>query len=141
MQAAAWIGLLRRIPESLHDALALTLTTGSEVVVQQLVKLDGECLILRGRMAGTQDSGRIVMLPYCNLVAVNITRPLGEPEIEAIFGKDGQPFPATIPLNDHVSGEAPAAAPADEAPARPAMPSKSVLIAKLRARLAEKMGG
>jgi hypothetical protein len=152
MQAASWISLLRRIPANLHDGLNLLLTTGAEVVVQQFVKLDAECLILRGRMAGTQDTGRVVMLPYCNLVAVNITRRLAEPEIEAIFGKDGQPFPAPIALSISSPAEqgdsSPAATPErpadDGSPvAKPAMPSKSVLIAKLRARLAEtnKSGG
>jgi hypothetical protein len=144
MQSAAWISLLRRIPENLHDGLALTLTTGAEVVVQNFVKLDADCLILRGRMAGTQDNGRVVMLPYSNLVSVNITRRLTEPEIEAIFGKDGQPFPAAIPLAAPAAAETAdrAATPvgdegaAADAP-RPAMPSKSVLIAKLRARLAD----
>jgi hypothetical protein len=143
MQDASWIALFRRIPENLHDGIALTLSTGSEVVLQQVVKLDSDCIILRGRMAGTQDNGRVVVLPYSTLVSFNITRRMSEAEVEAVFGSNAATFAAANPVST-----APAAAQTSEAavnghaddadaPAKPAMPSKTVLIAKLRARLNE----
>ncbi len=152
MQGASWITLFRRIPANLHDGLALTLTTGSEVVVQRLVKLDAEVIILRGRMAGTQDSGRLVVLPYSQLVAINFARRLTDADVEAIFGKNTQLFAADITLSTGSPGplapteetdepEEEAAAPAPTngaaAPAKPALPSKAELLAKLRARLGD----
>ncbi len=77
MQGSAWIALFRRIPPNLHDGLMLTLTTGAEIVVQRFVMLEPDYAILCGRMAGTQDNGRIVLLPYSNLVAVNIAQAAG----------------------------------------------------------------
>ena len=77
MQAnQAWIGLFRRIPVDLHDTLALGLTTGSEIVVQKIVKLEPDFMIIRGRLAGTQDTGRLVMVPYPQLTFVAIQRDL-----------------------------------------------------------------
>src|SRR5256885_16257548 len=99
MQGASWITLFRRIPINLHDGLMLTLSTGAEVVMQKFVKLEPDYAILRGRMAGTQDNGRVIVLPYANLIAVNITRRLLEPEIEAIFGKDAQVFAPSLTLS------------------------------------------
>src|ERR1043166_1073690 len=99
MQGSSWIALFRRIPTSLHDGLILTLTTGGEVVIQQLIKLDADVLILRGRMAGTQDSGRIIVLPYNQLIAINFTRRLSEKDVTAIFGKAHQSFAADITLS------------------------------------------
>jgi hypothetical protein len=157
MQGASWIALFRRIPANLHDGLVLSLTTGAEVVVQRFVKLDTDVVILRGRMAGTQDNGRVVILPYCNLIAVNFTRRISEAEVESIFGKNTQTFAANIVLAtaatadaaescDDSAEEAQAAntqSDAADTPTKPAMPSKTILIAKLRARLneANKPGG
>lgn len=149
MQGAAWIALFRRIPLNLHDGLILSLTTGSEVVVQKFVKLEPDFVILRGRMAGTQDNGRVVLLPYSNIVTINVTRRLLEAEIEGIFGKDTQGFAASVPLTAASAAEAAggdtaldtaevvAEANAGNGPAKPAMPSKTALLAKLRARLNE----
>jgi hypothetical protein len=153
MQSASWIALLRRIPVNLHDGLILSLTTGSEVVVQRFVKLDGDVAILRGRMAGTQDNGRLVILPYGYLIAINFTRRISDAEVETIFGKNTQAFAAGIALSaaSSAENETTEAAETDaendvtvadhansgSAPAKPAMPSKTILIAKLRARLKE----
>jgi hypothetical protein len=149
MQGDAWIALLRRVPLNLHDGLILSLTTGAEVVVQKFVKLEPDYVILRGRMAGTQDSGRVVILPYSNIVSINVTRRLLEAEIDGIFGKETQGFAASVPLTavpaaETGGGDTPldtaeavAEANAGSALAKPAMPSKTALLAKLRARLNE----
>src|ERR1019366_6123338 len=95
MQAnQAWITLFRRIPADLHDTLALGLATGAEIVVQRIVKLEPDFMIIRGRLAGTQDTGRVVMVPYPQLTFVAIQRDLKDSEVEGIFGK-GAPPPLT----------------------------------------------
>src|SRR5207237_5741083 len=94
----SWVELFRRVPPNLHDGMILTMTTGGEVVVQKLMKLDPDVAILRGRMAGTQDSGRIILLPYTQLIAINFTRKLSESDVQAIFGKNTQTFAANITL-------------------------------------------
>jgi hypothetical protein len=144
MLEASWVTLIRRIPANLHDGLVLTLTTGAEVVVQRFVKLEAEYAILCGRMAGTQDNGRIVVLPYSNLVAVNVTRRLTEPETEAIFGKDTEAFAAAAPIGgepgEHANGAADEEGTEEQA-AKPAMPSKTALLKKLRERLRDASRG
>jgi hypothetical protein len=149
MQAnEAWIALFRRIPTELQENLALGLTTGAEIVVQKIVKLDADFMIIRGRLAGTQDTGRLVMVPYPQLTFVAIARILKDPEIEAIFGKGAAPAVVEMPTPE---AEAPAAAetPAEPAPVSeppppvappkkpPTQVSKSVLLAKVRERLKE----
>jgi hypothetical protein len=145
MQGASWISLFRRIPANLHDGLMLTLTTGSEVVVQRFVQLESDYAVVCGRMAGTQDNGRIVLLPYNQLVAVNITRKLTETEIESVFGQNAQGFATSLPADGEESAAKAADAKAPQAPdeetprapAKPAMPSKTELLQKLRARMKE----
>ena len=156
MQGASWITLFRRIPANLHDGVILTMTTGGEVVVQKLIKLDADVVILRGRMAGTQDSGRIIILPYTQLMAINFTRRLSEKDVTAIFGNNTQAFAAdfalTAPTEEEAADLADADAGAENAVAsdkpasgkaqpakphagKPGLPSKAELLAKLRSRL------
>jgi hypothetical protein len=147
MQDASWIALFRRIPVNLHDGIALTLSTGAEVVIQQIVKLDSDCVVVRGRLAGTQDNGRVVVLPFSTLASFNFTRHMSEAEVDAIFGSNAPTIAAvptgmTTPSAETAASGEPAAvgngqADLTRAPTRPAMPSKSILIAKLRARLNE----
>jgi hypothetical protein len=144
-----WIEMFRRIPGNLHETLSLGTISGAEILLQRIIKLESDFMILRGRLAGTQDN-RVMMLPYHQLTFVMITRPMKEPEVEAIFGKADPPPVADLP--------APAAAeekPAEAAPLPPVPPpaqtaptvpdparkppsSKSVLVAKLRERLKNK---
>ena len=148
MQAdQAWIAMFRRIPADLEDALALGLTTGAEIVVQKIVKLDPDFMIIRGRLAGTQDAGRVVLIPYSQLTFVAVIRDLKDTEIEATFGKGGAPALAsmqTLPASDEPDSTTPATT-AEEAPTnepaagnaakKPEGVSKAGLLAKLRERL------
>ena len=144
MQAnQAWITLFRRIPVDLHDTLALGMATGAEIVVQRIVKLEPDFMIIRGRLAGTQDTGRVVMVPYPQLSFVAIQRDLKDSDVEGIFGKsaplaslpppspsaDAAPEPV---VEDEVKNEPTASVGAAK---RPEAVSKAVLLAKLRERL------
>ncbi len=151
MQGSAWIDLLRRIPAELHDALAFGLVTGEEVVVQQLLKLESDFVIVRGRMAGTTVEGRLMMVPYAHMALVAFNKQLAEPDVQAMFGKTAEPIAAPTPLAERRSAAdiampaKPSSVsdpnlpkPAKPGQAKPPPPSKSILLARLRERLAEK---
>lgn len=150
MQCSAWIELLRRLPADLHDSLSLGIVTGSEIVVQQLIKLESDFMVIRGRMAGSTAEGRVMLVPYSHLVLVAVNKPMMEPDVQALLGgaapadsamvapspappaPNGTPLPA--PVEPPLTGAEPAAHP-------PKIPvSKSVLLARLRDRLKEKAG-
>ena len=146
MQAnQAWIALFQRIPIDLHDTLALGMATGAEIVVQRIVKLEPDFMIIRGRLAGTQDTGRVVMVPYPQLTFVAIQRDLTDSDVEGIFGKGAPPGPAGLPPMQSAAKAMPepedqrvvAADSKEEVAAKkkPEAVSKTVLLAKLRERL------
>lgn len=148
MESNSWIPLFERIPASLHDSVALVLTTGSELVMQKLVKLDTDFIILRGRMAGTQDTGRVIVIPYSQLVAVALTRRVSDAELAAMLGQGGSEILASLaagaesasdadPDEENEASTVSAAAADVNTAGRAAMPSKTMLLAKLRARLGE----
>jgi hypothetical protein len=140
-----WIALFRRIPSNLHDSLSLGLTTGTEIVVLKIIRLESEFMITRGRVAGTSDPSRIIMIPYSQFTHVSITRELSEADVDAIFGKGDTPPVMAIPGQAESAVQPAAPAPefatVNDAPAgvnppkKKDAPSKTILLAKLRDRL------
>ncbi len=163
MHRELWTTLIRRIPVKYHDHLILVMVTGTEIMVTRFIRLEEDFLIFRGRLAGTTDDGRIIMIPYHQINNIAFNRPLLESELQQIFGEiETFAAAATIPvaqpagiaevpkpMTPATNGAsasasavpAPAPAPLPAAPAaapaenKPAPPSKSVLLARLRARL------
>ena len=151
MLGTSWVNLFRRIPANLHDSLQLTLVNSMEIVVQTILKLEPDFVVLRGRMAGTQDQGRVAIVPYTQLLSVAFTKKMTDPEVVALFGASATAFAAPLAV---AAADVPLAEPTAEedmaddtpvagghTPGRPEMPSKSILLAKLRARLTESQNG
>ena len=157
MHGRTWIKLLQRIPAEQHDTLALTTTTGTEITIQTVFRMEDDLMIIRGRMSGTTDLGRVFFIPYDQINYLTITREVRETEIRALFGDAPKLAPAVQRILDTPSpsqlgiAETPAmppsppppppvpeAAPATLEPAKAganlSIPRRSGLIARLRAR-------
>jgi hypothetical protein len=86
MQGAGWIELIRRIPVKYHDVLSFATVSGSEIMAQNIVRLEEDFVVLRGRLAGSQEAGRIMILPYDQIVNLALNKQLKEKDVTAIFG-------------------------------------------------------
>jgi hypothetical protein len=178
MQGTGWAAVLSRIPAEKHDSLVIVTNTGAEIVLREIVRVENDFLIVRGRMAGSADEGRVIILPFDQVTFLAFNKMLPEAEIKAMFAQGGTRLqgatapspPASLPPTTPITAPSPAAvaeaakpAPGDasspgpaiatppppaesdnppnvpggKAPARPGQPSKSVLLARLRARLSE----
>ncbi len=150
MQENTWEALLRRIPAAYHDGLTLATVSGAEIVLQQILRIENQLLIVRGRNAGSSDQGKILIIPFPQINFISFKKRLSDAEVEGIFGEREAGFAAALevlPTADEKEAppaepeEAPAASEIITAPPPPAPPtnptkvSKSVLLAKLRARL------
>lgn len=162
MTGAGWVDLIRRIPTKLHNALSFATVNGMEVMAQDIMRLEETFIVLRGRMAGSQDAGQIIVLPFDQVVNLALNKPLKDTEVQAIFGGGNLPASASPePASDApVISETPseeleeapeeggqslstatrlppnAPPPKPENP-KPAPVSKSLLLDRLRQRLAE----
>ncbi len=161
MHGPAWIGLLRKFPAALHDGMVLVMTNSAEVIVQAIVRAERDYLVIRGRNSGSTDAGRVMCVPFDQISFVTLTKRVSEAELQIILNKSGPP---PLPGAEGAPDEAAAALdfepfiperpPEELAPAEPAAqegaaraaptgkktskvtaPSKSVLLARLRARL------
>jgi hypothetical protein len=157
MQGTAWVELIKRIPAAHHDNLVAVTSTGAEIIVQRIMRLEEAFVILRGRPSGSTEEGRIMLLPWDQVNHIAFHKSLPETEIQKIFGNGEAAAPAPGPLVEKAretsaaEPEATAAAPAPAkepapvpsppAPAagKPAPLSKSILLARLRARMANEI--
>jgi hypothetical protein len=168
MQGPSWIALIRRIPASQHDCLIVMTTTGAEVVIQKVIRLDRDFLVCLARLSGSTEQGKLMVIPYDQLTYLSFNKKMTDQEIEAVVGKpgvavqlvetapeavseavqEGLTEPLTFPTGaasepgavtpQPVQQVDPTAAPAKPGP-KAAPPSKTMLLARLRQRLANDM--
>src|SRR5438874_873241 len=81
MQSQQWIGLFRRIPASQHDSLLLMTSTGGEIVLQRIIRLERDFLIAVGRVSGSTDDAKLVAIPYSQLTYLTFNKKMKDEEI------------------------------------------------------------
>jgi hypothetical protein len=128
MQAACWMRLLRRIPESQHDKLMIVTSVGIEVSIQTVMRAEDDYFVIRGRLAGSTDTGRIFFVPYDQINYLCINRDVPETQIRAMYG-DAPPELAAAPM---VAPQAQLATPQPQSPAVEA-PAASAPVARTAA--------
>ncbi len=150
----AWDTLLRRIPINFHEGLVLATTSGAELVTQNIIQIDKKYVIIRGRPAGTTEAGKIMLIPFDQVVYLSFKQPLTNPQVKAIFGSSNVQFPVVtnedlgnqeemeageeVNSPEEANGQQPdqgETTPAAAENQAPKQPSKSMILAKLRARL------
>ena len=167
MQGPAWLSLLRRLPPALHDGLIIVTTNTAEVVVSSVLRAERDLLVIRGRMSGSQETGRVVFIPFDQINYIALGKKITEAEIQTVLAKPvagghaaeaavatpaatggaeevdafiPESSPEALPAPEPEKDGAPAAAAAG-GPQKPNHPSKTVLLARLRARLAGEAAG
>jgi hypothetical protein len=86
MPYVAWERLLRQLPAKEQDGLMLMTNTRTEIAVQSILRLDADFLIIKGRLAGSQDAGRVFFIPYGHIDHVGFYREMKDAEFDEMFG-------------------------------------------------------
>jgi hypothetical protein len=151
MQSDTWKTLLEKVPADYHHNLLVVTSVGLEVSVQTILRKEDEYLVVRGRLAGTTDTGRLFFIPYDQINLVCIQKPMRAAEVSAMFGEPvdtaeadteetslGEANATTAAEAEDVEKTQPIAQPpVVEEPPKPATPprlSKSELLARIRSR-------
>jgi hypothetical protein len=125
MQSTHWAALLKKLPTEAHNQLTITTIGGTEVNIQTILMLEGECLIFKGRLAACQETGRLFYVPYDSIDYIGFARSVGEDEFKAWYGEPSVPATNTAaekPADGHGSGS------------RTPLPSRAALLERVRAR-------
>lgn len=87
MRGDLWIDLLRKIPTEYHDKLVLVSSVGLEISLQAVVRTEEHYAVVRGRLAGTNEVGRIFFIPYDQINFLGIQKVVLASEVHAMFGE------------------------------------------------------
>ena len=87
MPSAAWARLLRLIPPKDQDNLMLLTSNRTEFAVQAILRLDPDFLIIKGRLAGSQDQGRVFFIPYEQIDHIGFYRAVKDAEFNEMFAE------------------------------------------------------
>jgi hypothetical protein len=68
-----------------HDSLVLVTANRTEIAVQQLLRIDDDFVTVRGRIAGSQDAGRVFFVPFIKIDNVRFQREVKEAEFHDMF--------------------------------------------------------
>ena len=150
MQASSWAALLRQIPPEQHDQLMVVTGSGVEIALNNILRVGAEFVAIKGRLAGSQDAGRVFFLPYSNIDYFGFQKEVKESEFEALFGtllgpaSGATPAAATAGAAEkpvESAAPVPATPPPPTLPGRAAAPIKSAVLEKFRSRLGSSSNG
>ena len=65
-----------------HKFLVVSTSNGLEVAVQEISRVEDGLVLLRGRISGTADAGRLFLLPYHQLSSVYVNRVVRKEEVD-----------------------------------------------------------
>jgi len=144
MQSTGWIELFRLIPEKERDKLLIMTAEGSEVFVSDLIRLEPEYVVVRGRMGGTSDTGLAFFVPYDRIVYVRFQKAVAEATLYGLYGlappevKRAEARQASDAAEEEAGKEA--AEEAAEQPAEGETPATGVKRQQLLERLRQRAG-
>jgi hypothetical protein len=152
MRSCVWTVLLRCIPPEHHNILMLVTTGGTEIALQNIMRLDDEMIVIKGRLSGSQDMGRLYFVPLDNIDYFGFNRIVKDEEFTAMFGDfqappetpaAAPPAPQVVvqPSPSHHDTPPPEPEPQADTPPEPSsaplkapLPIKSAVLERFRSR-------
>ena len=149
MQSRTWIGLLKRIPPELHESLIFVTSIGTEISAQSVLRMEDEYIVIRGRLAGTTDIGRIFFIPFEDINHVLVQKEMKETDVQSLFEQAPPSVAAVAPITkgpatadktaaantDNVTGTETPVPGLAKSGIRMPIPSKEAILQRLRARV------
>lgn len=128
MQSSAWVALLRHIPSEQQHQFMLVTVSGTEIAVQSFLRIESDLVVIKGRLSGTQDSGRVFFIPYRQIDYFGYSHPVKDVDFNELFDSltfpDAEYVPESPPTPVIATAPVPAPAPAP-APPQPAAPASA----------------
>src|SRR6266849_11224043 len=128
MLSTPWIALLKKIPAEHHNQLMLVTTSGTEIALQLILVLDGECLVFKGRLSGCQDAGRLFYVPFDRIDYLGFNRVVSEDEFKTWYGDT--PAASARGTETHTNGSSSA----NGLTSRTPLPNRAALLERIRSR-------
>jgi hypothetical protein len=122
--------------------MLLGISNGSEIAVQDFLRIDDDFLLARGRFGGTNDMGWVFCLPYDQLTFFTFTRSIDEQLLRSIFGELLHSLTESAITEGHTPAEQPAITEPSVGVSEPkAGPQEKAGASSLRERLLARLAG
>ena len=151
MQSAAWKAIFNRVPREHHEIMMVVTTIGIEINVKSIQLLEPEYVVIRGRLGGTTDAGRVFFVPYDQINYITFNKEIREEHVADMLGLERPPPKAPMQEGDSVRAapeaaveekkDEPGHAPAAGPPKPEAQPGKMALLERIRSRIRPKPEG
>lgn len=96
MQSFAWEVLLSHFPPQVYQRLMLVTRGGTEFAVQSILRIDHEFMAIKGRVAGSQDAGRLFFVPFDQVDYFGFQDVVKETEFHELFDSLVMPEPDSL---------------------------------------------
>jgi hypothetical protein len=113
MQSSAWIALLRHIPAEQQNRFMLVTVSGTEIAIQSFLLIEQEFVAFKGRLSGTQDTGRVFFIPYAHIDYFGFSQPVKDAEFNEMFAA------LVVPAPSLALASTPGSVPESDVPAPP----------------------
>jgi hypothetical protein len=143
MANIGWTTILRSLPPAQQEKVAVTTANGVEIIIQQILSVEEDHLVIRGRTLGDAESGSFFIVPFDRINHLSFPAMFREQDIRLLYGgknesNGGRKEIVQVQVAPTQPGDTSAATstPTDKEPsvARPAAVDKSNLLERLRAR-------
>jgi hypothetical protein len=144
MKQCGWLDVLKRIPAEEQDNLFFSIDSGTEISLQRILRFEEEFMLVRGRIGGTTDMGRVFVVPYSRIAFAMFNAEVLDEKLAEMFGeiilngKEPAVLSASTPGDDGVP-DSPPVKEETTAETKPAVATRS-LRERLRARQAAAAG-
>src|SRR5438552_16479912 len=85
MRSNFWVSVLQLLPEQYHGKLLWVCSSGHEINLTSIFRMEEDYMIIRGRLAGSTDAGTFVFLPFDQLVYIGFREEIKETEMQNIW--------------------------------------------------------
>lgn len=85
MESAAWQRVFNSIRIEDQDGLIINLNSGFEINVSIFASVEEDVVVVRGRASGSEEGGRVFILPYQSIATIYVNRVVPEMETELFF--------------------------------------------------------
>jgi hypothetical protein len=134
MQSSVWAALLRHIPAEAHNQLMLVTGSGTEIAIQGILRIDHQFVALKGRLAGSQDAGRVFFIPYNQIDYLGFQQAVKDSEFREMFDDLSLPASAQGTSGTEPAGPGEVTPAGGSAQGRGPAPIKSTVLEKFRQR-------
>lgn len=113
MLNSSWEAIFKSIPPELQNQYILVTASGTELAIQSLLRIEAEFVIIKGRLSGSQEQGRVFFLPFEHVDWLGTAAAIKDTDFNEVFGSLRIPTPDRRPAPAEPTAE-PSPPPAEQ---------------------------